>query len=442
MTIDIMSKSIKHLLILAGAIFVLAPVFIFAEEYVGASDDALTLDIITSQVVQHNDRIASMRLMEKSAIQNIGPSGAWDDPMLMVGVQNVPTSFKFNEDEMTMKMIGLSQNIPYTGERGLNKKAARAKADAAGFDTRESEIELITSARSIYLTLYYRQQTLKLMQSQHELQQDIVASTAAKLISNQANQSDLSAAQADLWRLESDILSIKQEVENAYNRLCGITGIERSAEIPSLAVPGLSAPLAVDSWLDAAKVSYPSLKRTQSQADSYRFSAAAARRMRWPMLSISGSYGFRSGSTTDAMTGDIMVWGDMISVQANISLPIFSGRQQNKMALSMISMSRSFEAEGTQIWRDTEAELRSLFSKSRNLSQSLSLYRERIIPADEDAYNSAYAGFTANRVALSSLISSAINIYRDRLTANQLEYQLSQTLVDAGRYTIDPDSFK
>jgi outer membrane protein, heavy metal efflux system len=441
MTIDMSSLNIRQLIILAGAIFILAPAFIFADNTARAAD-SLTIDIITRNVIQHNDRIASMRLMEKSAIQNIGPSGAWDDPMLMIGVQNMPTSFKLNEDEMTMKMIGLSQNIPYAGERGLNKKAARAKADAAGFDTKESEIELITTARSLYLTLYYRQQTLALTQSQHELQQDIVSSTAAKLISNQANQSDLSAAQADLWRLESDILSIKQEIEDAYNRLCGITGLERSTEIPSLADPGLTAPSTVDSWLDSAKVNYPSLKRTQSQAESYRYSAAAARRMRWPMLSISGSYGFRSGSTTDAMTGDVMVWGDMISLQANISLPIFSGRQQNKMALSMTSMSQSLEAEGTQSWRDTEAELRSLFSKSRNLTQSLSLYRERIIPADQDAYNSAYAGFTSNTVALSSLISSAINIYRDRLNANQLEYQLSQTLVDAGRYTIDPDSFK
>jgi outer membrane protein, heavy metal efflux system len=441
MTIDMKNQPIRLLFILVLALIAIGSLFTFAVNTARAAD-SLTIDIITKNVIQHNDRIAAMRLMEKSAIQNIGPSGTWDDPMLMVGVQNLPTSFKFNEDEMTMKMIGLSQNIPYAGERGLNKKAARAKAEAAGFDTKESEIELVTSARSLYLTLYYRQQTLILMQSQHELQQDIVSSTAAKLISNQANQSDISAAQADLWRLESDILSIRQEIEDAYNRLCGITSLERSAEIPTLKDPGLAMPLTVDSWLDAAKANYSSLKRTQSQADSYRYSAAAAKRMRWPMLSISGSYGFRSGSTTDAMTGDVMIWGDMISVQANISLPIFSGRQQGKMALSMISMSRSFEAEGTQLWRDTEAELRSLFSKSRNLTQSLSLYRERIIPADEDAYNSAYAGFRSNTVTLSSLISSAINIYRDRLNANQLEYQLSQTLVDAGRYTIDPDRFK
>lgn len=434
---------LSNIWILSWILIVMAlPKIALTQPMSGIVSDTLTFDMVTSQVMAHNNRIASMRLMEKSAIQNIGPSGAWDDPMLMIGVQNLPTSLKFNEDEMTMKMIGLSQNIPYAGERGLNKKAARAKADAAGFDTKESEIELVTTARSIYLTLYYRQQTLKLMQSQHELQQDIVSSTSAKLISNQVNQSELSAVQADLWRLESDILSIKQEIDDAYSRLCGITGLERSTELPMLANPGISAPLSIDTWLDAAKVNYPSLRRTKSQAESYSYSAAAARRMRWPMLSLSGSWGFRSGSTTDAMTGDVMVWGDMISVQANISLPIFSGHQQNKMALSMISMSRSFEAEGTQIWRDTEAELRSLFSKSRNLSQSLSLYYERIIPADEDAYNSAYAGFTANRVALSSLISSAINIYRDRLNANQLEYQLSQTLVDAGRYTIDPDSYK
>jgi outer membrane protein TolC len=257
-----------------------------------------------------------------------------------------------------------------------------------------------------------------------------------------ATQSDLSAAQADLWRLDADILMIEQDIADAYNRLCGITGKSGGGEIPVLQKPEWPVTPTAEYWLNAARENYPSLKRANYLARSYSFSAAAARRMRWPMLGLSASYGFRSGSTTDTMSGEIMKWGDMISIQANISLPIFQGRQQNKMALSMKSMSASYEAEASQIWRDTEAEIRSLFIKYRKLAQSLSLYRERIIPADEDAYKSAFISFNSNSIPLSGLLETALDVYRDKLGANQIEYQLAQTVIDIERYTTDINNLK
>ena len=404
--------------------------------------DTLNVNIVSRLALEGNGKLEAMRLMEKSEYQKIGPLSAWDDPMLMLGIQNLPTSFKFGEEAMTMKMIGISQNIPYAGEKGFSRKAALAKAMASGYDTRESELEIVTQAGNLYMTLYYRQKALELMQAQRELQQDIVSSTAAKLISNQATQADLSAVQADLWRLDSDILSAEQEVDEAYDKLCGITGTINSSHIPYLQKPDMGTPVSVDNWLDNAKTNYPPLKRAQNLSESYHYSAAAAKRMRWPMLGFSASYGIRSGSSTDPMTGEIMKWDNMVSFQANISLPIFAGRQQRNMALSMSSMSRSYESENAQIWRDTEAELRSLYHQYQNLARSLALYTKHILPADEDAYNSALAGFSSNRTSLSNLISVALDTYRDRLSANQLEYQLSQTIVMANRYTINIDGLK
>jgi outer membrane protein TolC len=219
-------------------------------------------------------------------------------------------------------------------------------------------------------------------------------------------------------------------------------GLESPANIPVLMAPDIKIPVSIETWFDLAKNNYSSLKRSESLAESYRLSASASRRMRWPMLGLSASYGFRNGSTTDPMSGDVMVWGNMISFQANISLPIFSRHQQSKMALSMEAMRKSSESEATQIWRDTQAELRSLYSQSQRLTQSLNLYIERIISADEDAYRSAFASYAANRAPLSNLLNIAMNIYRDRQSANQVEYQLSQTLIDAGRYIINPNDWK
>ena len=88
----------------------------------------LSLSDVIQNVLKNNDQAAAARYMEKAAQKKIGIAGAWDDPMLMLGVVNLPTSFDFKEDMMTMKMIGISQNIPYAGQKSSLGHAARADA--------------------------------------------------------------------------------------------------------------------------------------------------------------------------------------------------------------------------------------------------------------------------------------------------------------------------
>ncbi len=411
-----------------------APSYLLAQDS-SPVGDTLKMENVVSKVIRHNDRAAAARFMEKSEFEKIGPSGAWDDPMLMVGVSNLPTSGSFTEEAMTMKMIGLSQKIPYAGQKGLEARAAKSQAEAAVADRRQTELDLATAARNAYLSLYYRQKALDYITAQREIQQDIVSSAVAKLQTNQASQADVAAAQSDLWRLEADILSSQQEIDAATNQLYALMGEARPAASPILVEPGFEEiPSSLDQWLAAAESNYPPLLRAKNQAIGYDYMAKASGRMRWPMLELAGSYGFRQNGPTDPMTGLITKRGNMISFQANISLPIFSGRSEGKTASSMRAMKSSAEAEASQILRDTKADLKTIFAGNQRLIQSLHLYNERIIPADEDAYSSAFAGYESNRIPFSSLLDYAKNIYRDRLAANQISFQLAQYMVQAAQY--------
>jgi outer membrane protein TolC len=425
----------------AAAIFILIlPIAALAEtpahmESAAALPDTLRMEDVVNQAIRNNDRATAARYMEKASFQKIGPAGAWDDPMLMVGAINVPTSFDFKMDPMTMKMIGISQNIPYAGQTGLASKAAGAEFEASREDRRGVELDLATSARYAYLDLYYRQRILRYIEDQHSLQQDIVASITAKLRTDQASAADVAAAQADLWRLESGILSAEQEIDGARNNLLSLMGREPGGSLPPLAEPTReNIPATVDGWLDSARQNYPPLRKLNRQSESYAFSAAGARRMRYPMLGLSADYGIRASTPMEKRD-------NMVGFQATLSLPIFSGRQQGNMARSMESMHQSALAEASQMWRDIRASLVTLHSKAQRLSRSLKLYQERIIPADEDAYRSAFSGYVANRVPFISLLTYSLSIYRDRIMANQIEYELLRTLAEAEQFTSNPDDW-
>jgi cobalt-zinc-cadmium efflux system outer membrane protein len=415
-----------------GAILLaLAPIGRAQGEPEAQSISSLTLDAAVASVIRHNDRAAASRYMAVAAERKIGPAGAWDDPMLMVGVANLPTSGSFTSDMMTMTMVGLSQTIPYAGQKGLAANAAAAQAAAEAEMSRGTEIDLVTAAKLAFFECYYRRRILDDLQSQRDLLQQVVASVQAKLRTNQANQEDLSAAQADLWRLDARILSAGQEVDAARYDLSALMGSAPDDTAPVLTAPPTTPiPTTVELWERAAEAHYPPLRRLAKLAESYSQAARAASRMRWPMLTLNASYGFRRDGPAGPRD-------DMIDFGANLSLPIFAGRKQSDMALSMQAMQQSSDAQARQLWLDVRGKLRTLHARAHRLDESIDLYRARIIPAADDAFRSAFAGYSANRTSFLSLLTYAGGIYRDRVTADLLQLDLARTLAEAERYTTD-----
>jgi len=397
-----------------------------------AFGDSLRIETVVSQVLKTNDKAAAARYMESAATAKIGPAGAWDDPMLMLGVVNLPTDFKFNEDMMTMKMVGLSQKIPYAGQKGLQAKAARAEAEASAMDRDETERELALAARLAFFEWYYQECIVEDMKVQRGLMADMVAAATAGLTADRADQSDVAMAQADLWRMDAEILSMEQMVDEARNMLCALMGLPTGTSLPPPAQPPTAGvPDAPDSWIAAANVNYPVLKRMERQAIGYGFSAASMRRMRWPMLELSAGYGFRADMPMEDPK-------NMVSFQATFSLPFFAGRRQGDMARSMEMMKLSMDAETVQMRREVAAEIKTLHAKAQRLSQSLALYTERIVPADNDAYQSMLAAYAANRMTLTDILESAMTIYRDHVAARRQAYELARTMAEIEKYISGP----
>lgn len=420
--------------LIGGSVLGFALVFP-ASPVIGQSTDSLRVDEVIRDVIRQNNRVAAARYMETAALAKVGPAGAWDDPMLMIGVTNLPTSFDFGMDPMTMKIVGLSQNIPYAGQKGFQAKTARAEAEAATQDRYAMEVDLVMAARFAFADLYYRSRSLSDLASQYELMDQVVASARAKLMTNQANYDEVLWAEAELGRLQTQLLEAEHMVDEALYNLNILRGFDVITSTPPLAGPTpVALPQTPDDWLAAARQYYPPLQKLIRQSEGYGYAGAAARRMSWPMLGLSAIYAFRSGTEMEKRD-------DMVSLQANISLPFFAGRQQKKMAASMEAMRKGIDYEAIEKWREVEARLRILHSTAWHLVQSIDLYLNRIIPAALDAYQSALAGYSANKVPYTNLLMLAVGVYRDRLALNQFGNRLARTMAEIDSYTIDPKSF-
>lgn len=397
--------------------------------------DSLTIDALVAQVVQTNKQVESARLMQLSAEESARATGRWSDPMLMLGIENTPKSFDLDMDPMTMRVIGLSQEIPYSGSRSLQQKAAKSAVSESAQDRRTVERNLAYAARLVYIDLYSKRQVLSLLEQQQALLQQSADATLARLEANQATQDQVLSARSDIWRLEASIISLTQEIDALRFRFNSLRGALPDDSIPYLTEPTqLAGAVSLANWLLSARENYPPLAKLNSSAERYRFEERAANRMRWPMLNLSAEYGIRTGREVDLHGDPGEEREDMISLGLSISLPIFSRGSQAAMARSMKAMAASQTAEADQMWRDTESTLRSLHQRLARIDESIVLYRDKIIPNAEDANKVALSSYEANRLNLSDLLQTQIALISDRTTLITLEAERSRTEAEALLY--------
>ena len=86
---------------------------------------------LIGEALRHNPDIAAASHEKDAARHRVSPAGALEDPMFEAGLVNMPISpWRLNREDMTMKMLGISQRLPYPGKRGLREAVAAKDAES------------------------------------------------------------------------------------------------------------------------------------------------------------------------------------------------------------------------------------------------------------------------------------------------------------------------
>ena len=122
-------------------LFSLWPARIKAEE-VKLQPENLTA--LVAAALANNPELKASESRWQMFASKVKQAGALDDPMVMLKVQNTPARepFVFNKDTQSAKVIGISQQLPFWGKRGLRRDVARYEADSYRWAYEERKLEL------------------------------------------------------------------------------------------------------------------------------------------------------------------------------------------------------------------------------------------------------------------------------------------------------------
>ncbi|MEJ2507822.1 MAG: hypothetical protein P8Y81_16290, partial [Ignavibacteriaceae bacterium] len=81
-----------------------------------ASGDETLQDLINT-AIDVSPKLSMLRAKRNVAENKIPQNSNLPNPMLMLGLMNLPTNtFSFNQEPMTQKVVGLQQTIPFPGK--------------------------------------------------------------------------------------------------------------------------------------------------------------------------------------------------------------------------------------------------------------------------------------------------------------------------------------
>jgi cobalt-zinc-cadmium efflux system outer membrane protein len=377
-----------------------------------AAQAAVPLSALVTEALSNNPEIQAARKEQEAAQQRIAPAGALDDPMLEAGVINLPTdSFRFNRDDMTMKMIGLSQRFPYPGKRGLRQDVAAREAESSGHGYQETLNRVVREIRTAYYDFYLAIESARLVEKNKAILGQFLRIAETRYSVGQGSQADVLKAQTQLSKMFEELIKLARERSMFEAELNRVLGRNASAAPPLPATPELRAvALPLESLLETAVQQRPQLLALQSVIARNEKMLDLARKDYYPDVDVRFSYGQR-----DSMP-DGTRRSDMINFIVAVNLPVW---RNNKLSPRVREAQAMREQAGSmyQAMRNELAmKLRQQAAAAEQSLRAARLYQTEFLPQARLAVETALAAYRVNRVDFMTLLDSQMTLFNAEIS--------------------------
>lgn len=358
------------------------------------AQDVLTLDEAVRLSLTQQPLLESYQSAAAAARERAIADGQLPDPKLILGIQNLPITgddaLHFNRDDMTMRTVGLRQEMVRPAKRA-------AAANRMESEAQQWEAEYALTTRTVQRDVALAWLDAFEAQRKAELYQRLVAEMAAERQVG-TGKLEAGAVQAqELLQLDALVgmtrdkrfmtLRDEKKARAALARWIGAAGTNRPlpAELPAIAIPAQTT-----SEPDFAR--HPAIETTLRAQEVAHWEAERARAERAPDWSWELLYGRRQGDRSD-----------MVSLQVSIDLPWDRPQRQDRQLAGKLALVEQARELGIDRGRELAAELASVNADLDTAGIREREYVEHLIPAALARVATAQAGYAAGTTPLSAV---------------------------------------
>lgn len=356
----------------------------------GAVAAPLTLEQSVELAVQRSQSTLSARASAMSASQMARAAGQQPDPMLTLGIDNLPATgrsrLSTNAEDMTMKRIGVAQEWVSAEKRAARGAAAQAIAG------RETVMEQVAAADArlqsalAYIEAYYAGEAARLSALNERHAREELEAGKGRLATASGSSADVLGLASALGAAEdesADLLQQKGGFVAALQRWTGVPGGE-------LAEPRLAVAPSQQAFVAA----HPSVVARQSDIDVARQEAEVARLNRRPNWSYEVSYGQRVGRP------------DLVSIGVSIPLPVAPDARQDRETAAKRALVDKAEADAEEARSSAAGEYAALANDARRLQERIDRLQAAVVEPLKQRTAATLAAYRSNQASLVMLFEA------------------------------------
>ncbi len=350
----------------------------------------LSLEQALDLAAQRSQMTRAARAGAMGAAEMARAAGQQPDPMLTVGIDNLPVTgpgrFSTNAEDMTMKRIGISQEWV-----SADKRSAR-EAVSGAMHRRESVMEGVAAADArmqtamTYVEAYYVGEALKLTALNEKHAREELEAGKGRLATVTGSSAEVLGLSGAIGMAEDETADVRQQQAAASAALQRWTGLS----VDELAAPGLAPVPNLDEFV----ANHPIVVTRQRDIEVTRQEVEVARLNRKPNWSYEVSYGQRVGRP------------DLMSFGVNIPLPIAPAARQDRETAAKLALVEKAEADLAEAQRAAAGEYEALNSDLKRLEQRIERYRGSVLEPLKQRTTATLAAYRSNQASLVMLFEA------------------------------------
>ena len=405
------------------------------------------LDSLIALALGVNPSIRAAELRVAAARARIDPAGTLPDPMLGVGIMNMPLTAPGYDEMMTMNAVMVGQRLPYPGKLSSARQSAEQDAAAAAARLDAARLDVVAAVRRAYYDLAFLDRSLEVLRANRTLLVTLIQVTESRYAVGRGGQQDVLRAGVEAARIAEEAVALTEARGAALARLNAL--LDRPGETPILEprVPDRIARAAVDAepgrvrftsdelGARAADSPIPALAVLQDRAvrnspvmhahDAAITAQAArvdlARKAHLPDFDVSVQYGQRPRHR------------DVASVMVTVPVPLHRGSRQGQQVAEaeaeLVALREDREAAANGLRADV-AQVHAELERTRT---QLALFVQSIIPQGRAALESATSAYQLDRADFLTVLDNEKTLFNYEISYHRALADFAKSVAELER---------
>jgi len=377
----------------------------------------LSLPDVQRRAVERSRQVAAQDAAVTASREMAVAAAQLPDPVLKLGVDNLPINgperFSLTRDFMTMRRIGLMQELTREKKRELRGQKFEREADKSTAEKDAAIAAIQRDSAIAWLERYYAEAMAAVLAEQAaQARTEIIAAEGAYR-GGRGSQADAIATHSTLAALEERASEYASRIRVAKANLARWIG--EGADAPLAAPPAMDAVRLETGALETHLATHPEIVMLAQQEQIAVTEARIAQAARTPDWTVELAYQQRGPE-----------FSNMVSLGVSVPLPWDRANRQDREIASKLAMAEQARAQREEMLRAHIGEVRAMLDEWHNKRERLTRYERDLIPLARERTKAALAGYQGGKATIGDLLMARRNESEVQMQAVQLETEAAR----------------